>query len=378
MRRFLSAILCLISAQTVGADFTIVVLPDTQLYSQDFPEIFTVQTEWIRDNRDALNIVFVLHEGDIVNRGNNPNWAYSWENADTSLSILDGVVPYSLAVGNHDMGPNGDAENRDTTLYNQYFPYTRYESEPWYGGHMGSDNDNHYCLFRADGMDFMVITLEFGPNSEMVAWANDVVLAHPDRRVIVLTHCYTFHDDTRVGPGDSWNPHTYGINNVDDPHDGEELWETFVRHHPNIFLVTCGHILGDGLGRLTSSGDNGNPVHQVLANYQMLSDGGDGWLRQMTFIPSEDRIAVQTYSPWLFQSAEDEQNLFDLEYEMTIGGDWDDDGDVDLLDYERFLDCFSGPGVEIGSECGVFDLDGDNDVDLTDFGSLQEAFTGAD
>ena len=49
-----------------ASDFTIIVLPDTQHYSDQFPEIYTSQTQWIAENKDDLNIVFVSHMGDIV------------------------------------------------------------------------------------------------------------------------------------------------------------------------------------------------------------------------------------------------------------------------------------------------------------------------
>jgi len=44
-------------------DFTIVVLPDTQFYSESYPATFAAQTQWIVDNKDAMNIVYVAHEG---------------------------------------------------------------------------------------------------------------------------------------------------------------------------------------------------------------------------------------------------------------------------------------------------------------------------
>lgn len=77
-----------------------------------------------------------------------------------------------------------------------------------------------------------------------------------------------------------------------------------------------GHILGDGLGRLTSIGDHGNAVHQVLANYQMKENGGNGWLRIMKFFPKKNKILVTTYSPTLKEYAGDEQNRFELKYIM--------------------------------------------------------------
>lgn len=352
-------------------DFSIVVLPDTQHASRQFPEVFINQTEWVVENKENRSILFVLHEGDIVNRGDSRR--YQWDNADAAMSLLDEVVPYTLSVGNHDMG-TGNAENRDTNLYNEYFPYTRYESEPWYGGHMGDSNDNHFTFFYANGMRFIIVTLEFGPNSEVIVWANKVLKRYPDYRAIILTHCYMNHDNTRVGPGDRYNPHDYDIDDIDDPHDGEEMWETLVKLHKNIFLVLSGHILNDGTGRLTSIGDNSNKVHQILANYQREDNGGNGWLRILTFSLQEDTIHFETYSPWLDEFRIDEENEFTLSYDM-IFGDGDGDNDVDLFDFQMFLSCLEDfESEEI--ECSIFDIDGDNDTDMVDFSVFQLNFTG--
>jgi hypothetical protein len=65
----------------------------------------------------------------------------------------------------------------------------------------------------------------------------------------------------------------------------------------NILLVLSGHYTGEGV--LTSIGKSGSTVHQILADYQSWPNKGDGYLRILTFIPYEDRIEVQTYSPWI-------------------------------------------------------------------------------
>ena len=43
--------------------FKIVLLQDTQHYSESFPEIFYAQIRWIAENRDS--IAFVLQQGDL-------------------------------------------------------------------------------------------------------------------------------------------------------------------------------------------------------------------------------------------------------------------------------------------------------------------------
>lgn len=289
--------------------FTLVVLPDTQIYSERCAHLFMTQTAWIKRMRDPLNIVFVLQLGDITNRNNE----MQWRNASRSFEILDGIVPYGLAPGNHDLGPGGSARNRDSSLYNLHFPVSRFERHPWFGGNYGGNNDNSFHFFEAAGMKFLVLCLEFGPRDEVLQWAGRILDRFPDHRVIVSTHSYLYSDDTRVGEGDDWNPHTYPCGG----NDGEEMWDKFVSRHAGIFMVLSGHILNDGLGRLTSYGKEGRPVHQVLANYQMKENGGNGWLRLMTFHPAENSIRVRTYSPFLDRYAEDDQNHFELKYEMT-------------------------------------------------------------
>ena len=51
-------------------DFTIVVIPDTQGYTNTggIDAIFDQQTQWIVDQRDQFNTRFAIHVGDLVDR----------------------------------------------------------------------------------------------------------------------------------------------------------------------------------------------------------------------------------------------------------------------------------------------------------------------
>jgi len=217
------------------------------------------------------------------------------------------VVP-----GNHDGHGRPDKDER----YNRYFGPQRFKGRKHYIGHFGETNANNVSLFEAGGMKFMVLGLEFGPRDEVLKWASEQCTKYKDRRVIVDTHCYMYFDDTRVGEHDASNPHVYlGDENVN---DGDEMWEKFVKHHPNIFLVVSGHIRPRGAGRLTSKGEHGNVVHQLLANYQAFRHGGNGWLRVLKFVPDGDKIVVTTYSPTLKKTLDDERHAFELEYAMTV------------------------------------------------------------
>ena len=123
-----------------GKSFSIVLLPDTQNYSEKYPDTYIAQALWIRRQAKKDNIKFAIHLGDIVQTSTKEP---EWENADQAMRLLDGVVPYSVAPGNHDMV----VKSRDSTLYNKYYSPERFAGRKWYGGHMGDNNDNNYCFF---------------------------------------------------------------------------------------------------------------------------------------------------------------------------------------------------------------------------------------
>ena len=58
-----------------------------------------------------------------------------------------------------------------------------------------------------------------------------------------------------------------------------------------------------------------------------------------------------------------------------IPGDWDGDGDVDLLDFQIFELCYTGPDAgPLGPGCATLDLDADLDIDLADAAAFQRGF----
>lgn len=55
----------------------------------------------------------------------------------------------------------------------------------------------------------------------------------------------------------------------------------------------------------------------MLADYQDRTNGGDGWLRILRFAPGEDKVYVQTYSPWLGQFESNSDSEFILDFPMA-------------------------------------------------------------
>jgi hypothetical protein len=302
--------------------FTIAVLPDTQCYCDtrlkqsarkwgngDLRRYFFKQTEWVRDNQERLNISFLVHEGDIVQTDYPEEWAIAKE----AMSRLDGKVPYCMCLGNHDMGyqkTDKDEHSYTTavtrsTHFNEYFPREEYSKRAEFGDTFDENrHDNSWYHFEASGMNFLILSLECKPRDEVLDWANQVVAQHPDHRIIVLTHSYLNANKSR----------TAGSFKIEG-NLGEQMWDKFVRKHENIFMVLCGHVLGEAL--LTSVGDHGNQVHQVLSDYQGMNNGGESWLRYMVFQPDSNKIEVFTYNPDLDQYNEQPSSRFDLKYPMS-------------------------------------------------------------
>jgi len=279
-----------------------IILPDTQHYSELYPDIYNAQTQWIADHKDTHNIKMVVHEGDITD---NRTWT-EFGRAKTAMNILSTAgVPYSMCVGNHDR----DGATRETLFDNPTFfgPGSAYASQTHFQGTAGGfyapgKTGNSWCTFNAGGEDWLIFSVEYGPSNEMVTWMDTVAAAHPNHNLILNTHAYLYYDNTRYdyatyGTSQTWTPH--GWVPPDSLNDGQELWDKLVKKYPNWKFVLSGHVLADGTGWLGSVGDHGNLVQQLLINYQMRAEGGEGYLRIMEFKEDGETVKVSSYSPHL-------------------------------------------------------------------------------
>jgi len=278
-----------------GEPFIIAVIPDSQYYTLEgpqggHPDMFVRQTEWLAAHAEELKIGLVLHVGDITQL----NAPRQWVVAQKSITLLDGVIPYVLAIGNHDLGDE-KGESRETHL-NTYFPPARYENLPTFGGLLEPGAlENSYHRFELGGRKYLVIALEFLPRLPALLWANEIAAAHPDHEVIILTHTYTgANGRPRTAYGSTPEK---GIEAWGKVHTGYEIWDLLVRRHANISLVLSGHVHHDTVPRRVGRGDFGNFVFELLFCYQLSPNGGDGWLGLMKVYPQDNLIGVTVYSP---------------------------------------------------------------------------------
>lgn len=311
--------------QAQNGNFTVVVLPDTQYYSESYPAILNSQMQWIVNNASALNIQLVLGLGDIVNNGGSST---EWTTADAAYKKLDAAhIPYFAPLGNHDYDANNPAGRTSATHnFNHYFGPSRYTntatwSTPyWHGSYPSGSNENFYGTVTINGQQYLIVALEFYPRDTSLSWAAQVIANNPSAQAIIITHAYEYFDNTRVSACNSFDAQYYGLGA---DNDGDAMWTKLVRQYKNISLVLSGHeVRGagqDATGHRSDLGTNGNLVNQILSNYQNMTNGGDGYLRIMKFSPSTDTISVQTYSPYLNSYLTDSGNQFTIPWHNWTG-----------------------------------------------------------
>lgn len=303
---------------TPGDPFTIVAIPDTQNYTYlNRQGTMTQQTQWVVNTRDQLDTAFAVQLGDLVSEEENLT---QWGHTSTAFAVLDNAgVPNSVVPGNHDF----DAASTSINPYHDYFPPSRYIGAAWtpststYGGYLGQNqfgpdpvdrgNFNNYSLFTAGGTDFLVLNLEWEAPQFALDWADRVLDAHPDRTVIMATHSFVNINGNRrtvpERPGGT---------------APAAMWTNFVATHCQIKLVLSGHEHnGDaGEARRTDPNTCGQPVQQILTDYQDRANGGDGWLRYYTFDPSAGTMTATTYSPKLGLYETDADSAFTLPFPL--------------------------------------------------------------
>lgn len=295
---------------TPGEDFTLLVLPDTQHYTDSNTNhpTFGQQTQWIVDDPFDLNIAFVSHLGDIAEHIDEQE--IEWIRADQYMAILDdNGVKSGVAPGNHDMSTAGIAN-----FFDEYFHPDRYLPFSWYGGYLGQRpgeiqrlNKDNYELFSAGGMDFIIIHMEYDMPDYVLDWVAQILEEYPERRAILSTHAFLNTSNNRA---------TSPIYRTDG-NSAETAWQEVIRSHCNVFLIVNGHYPGEG--RRTDLNDCGQPVHHGLTDYQSRTNGGDGWLRYYTFSPANDTIDAYTYSPKLGTFENDATSRFTWAYDMSPG-----------------------------------------------------------
>lgn len=321
--------------EAVKGSFTFAIIPDTQHYKGKTTSntteaqtpitnpVFEAITDCVIEELDRQKIVFVSHVGDIVDINNDEQWLV----AQKCMNKLHGKVPYGISVGNHDMV----TKNGDSSLFQKYFPKTRFTKFSWYGGcyespngnsKISANNANSFQLFSAAGMDFIALHLECNAPDSVLSWVDQILEQYPNRRALITTHMGLGPLERPKNPRDYFDAPKGRMvwKKCHGPQGNtpQQMWEKCFSKHKNLFLVCCGDQSRTQALRQTVKGQHGNIVHELLSDY------GSNGFRLMRFIPSQNQIEVRTWNPITKKLCEKtsivsdrDQHQFTLKYQMT-------------------------------------------------------------
>lgn len=402
---------CSPPVKPVNNTFTIAVIPDTQNaidYTRQTAEGFAIDSSDIfieemrhiagRGTANGGDIVFVTSVGDVwqhstkaidpahdargVTAIDNPFFADSVITHPQTLSIeiptaiagyqliADADIPFGVAPGNHDYDaiwavakfpPNSDKslESAQSTLADRGTLHIGglenfrtafgedtdfFRNKSWYiDGFEGGGSSAQ--LFSAAGFQFLHFAFEMQPGDQVFTWAESIMSRYPNMPTIISTHEYI---DSRGQYSDSYF-FQFALADPNFNNSPKQLWQKFIRKHDQIFLVLCGHVLGQAL-RIDDN-ENGHKVYQILADYQERGQAGidagqplnanrtsvgigDGWFRELRFDLQWERpsITVKTYSSH-YQTYSSELTTYSKWYKKQEQPDMSDDEFYQADDY---------------------------------------------
>ncbi len=332
--------------------YSFAVIGDTQVLAQNYSEKMEAIYDWILANKDSKKIAHVFGLGDITEEWGNEKSEAEWIKAQQYISKLDGKVPYSLVRGNHD----------ETEFFNKYFANETYMDQ-FDGFMVEGDIRNSYKTFTVGSTKYMLVTLDYGASDEELAWANGVVAANPECKVIVTTHAYMFRDGTTLSRGDVALPND-GSDVDSSPlklyNDGQQIWEKFVSQHPNIVLVMSGHDPCEDVVTLQSEGVHGNVVTQMLIDPQGMdkAKGGLGMVCMLYFSEDGSQMEVEWYSTDKQQYYK-HKNQYTLDLSGAANGSHDFESAYDQWYHYEGCDCGFAQNKEAHEfDSGVLNTDG--------------------
>lgn len=288
-------------------DYTFAVIPDTQmlfskavdsngkdLYTSGYnvnDNVLYRNTSWLVNNKDALNLKFVMHLGDLTDTLNYTAWATKgaaeFYYAMESMNVLtEAGIPWSISRGNHDSGSTPERldfwDNGFDVTYNGVQYVSTGYSGAEYGegstrisglqtagaivefGSMTAENmRNTYYTFQVNGVKWLVVALDLEPSDDAIAWANEVITAHADHKAIITTHAYM------GSTGGFLSSPMFGTNY------GEMIWTKLASKHSNVVMVLCGHSSGENVVKKELVGDNGNTVWNFMIDYSQHEFAGN-------------------------------------------------------------------------------------------------------
>ncbi len=301
-RKWIILIAVVMSVVSSVESAMMVVLPDTQTYVEWKPSVLTDMFAWIVNQHSASNIVFVGHVGDLVN--DNESNIEQWNFIQAQYATLaSNNIPYAILPGNHDYAKG----TRTSTMMNTFFPLSSFQSMDTFAGSFSdSQCDNTYHIIKTPGSDWVIISLEFGPRSSVLDWANSVLAVHSNKPAILLTHAYLNRYGERFVSGEKRSATSgYGLGSTPpNVNSGNNIWEGLVYSNSNVRMVVCGHDGDNNVGARLKISTNraGFAVSEVLCNYQYFKNPTyPGYMLLIDFSQesANNKVSFSNYSPTL-------------------------------------------------------------------------------
>lgn len=271
--------------------------------------------DWLIANKNSKKIEYVFGLGDITENivcapgagtGNggtttNPDKQNNleWEIAAAAIKQLDGVIPYSLACGNHDVGAGFNKYFNNSTYLNQFTNNN--------GGYRSTAITTYRELILGEHK-YLIITLPYAPKDDSLEWAAGILgdARFANHKAIITTHAYlTNHGEL--------------INETGANHStsGDNMWYNYFSKYANVFMIVAGHVGVTDPVITYKTGDHGNLVTQILIDPQnddigtksTVDNGDDTTTTTITTNPT-GMVAMFYFS--------ENGKVVDIEYVSTI------------------------------------------------------------
>lgn len=268
-------------------DYTFAVIGDTQSLMYNYPDEFHNIYDCLLDKKNEMNIKLAIGLGDITEKNLDDEWII----ARNEIFRLSEQIPFTLVRGNHDLSNYGGlSDDWREVKFSQFFDNDTYRKE--LTGLYQNSVENAYKTLSVNGVDYLIMMLDYGPSDNVLKWADDVVESYPNHNVIVTTHAFLFRDGTTLDDSDLVPPTAkWGYNN------GDDIWNKFVKKHDNIVMVLSGHDPFPEIVRSEMVGDNGNIVNSLLIDPQYIDNyyGAYGIIAFFIFLMTEEIFLLNIF-----------------------------------------------------------------------------------
>ena len=258
-------------------DYAFAVLGDTQFLVDRDVAMGTSYTadiyNWIIANKDAKKIARVLGVGDIVEDGNiyekvsdevraRAQWTYA---VAQFARLEEAGIPYTITWGfNHD-GQKGQE-------FTEYFASSTNFTDSDIGYFISDSTHadynkrlaNYYQRFEVDAkgesgedikIGYLVMCIEYRPSDAVLSWADSVIKANADSRVIISTH-YFLNQHGEIS---------------EEYAEIQPKWDRLANENKNVELILSGHVARqNNIVKAYTVAKSGQTVAQLLIDPQQM------------------------------------------------------------------------------------------------------------